>query len=201
MVAAAVVAAAALARAAGWVTGPPISPPGQIALIPSIALTPSGDQIVAWEHVATDGTPQAIVVRTARPGQGLGPAQLLPVPDAFDLSPTVGADGTAALVWLESSSPNNDDVHIARRAPGERAFTQATPFPLGGSANGSPAVAVTDGAVYVAQATQGRQGHDRHDGDPCRPPARRGLEPGGAGWRASRHCELHLGRTHLDGGR
>jgi len=36
------------AHAVGWVTGPPVSEANAIATDPQIALTPSGERIVAW---------------------------------------------------------------------------------------------------------------------------------------------------------
>ncbi len=39
---------AASASAVGWVTGPPVSPPGVVATTPMIAVMPSGGRIVAW---------------------------------------------------------------------------------------------------------------------------------------------------------
>src|SRR5438477_9905836 len=122
-------AAATPAFAAGWLTGAPISAPADIAVTPSIALSPTGERFAAWARLdpATSNT-LGLTVRSAPAGADFGPVQL--IPDASAETPTLatGSDGTAALVWVSNTS-----LHIAARAPGQGSFVEATPFPLGGS--------------------------------------------------------------------
>jgi hypothetical protein len=145
--------APASAQAVGWVTGAPLSPQARLALSPMVALAPSGERIVAWQQEDGNGTSEAMVVRTAPLGGGFGASQQLPVSQPSDASLTVGSDGTAALVWLDSTFTQNSEVEIARRAPGQTSFQEMRPFPLGATSNNAPAVTVQGGDVYVAQDT------------------------------------------------
>ena len=145
----------ASAGAAGWVTGPPLSPPDRVSLFPQTAISPAGEQIVAWQQQQPNdpNNAEGIGVRTAAPGDVFGPEQLLPSNDAEDLSLTVGSDGTAALVWIGFGA--HTELHVARRAPGQAAFTDSTPLDFGAlvGAGTSPAVSVRDGTIYVAYQT------------------------------------------------
>lgn len=142
----------ASAQAAGWVTGPPLSPAGRVARAPMVALTPSGARIVAWEQLQTGSSNiEGIGVRIAAPGADFGPEQLLPDPSEHDPSLTTGADGTAALVWGSRGA-----VHLARLTPGQSTFTELTP--VAASVTGAPALAVQDGAIYVAFGTRDTPG-------------------------------------------
>jgi PKD domain len=149
---------AASASAVGWVTGPPVSPPGVVATTPMIAVTPSGGRIVAWVPLQPGTTSvQGIAVRQAPPGGDFGATQL--IAGGVD-QPTlkVGSDGTAVLAWLAPISAHDEALHIARRTPGQSTFTQAAPFPLGKVADQTPAIAIENGAVYVAVGTSDEVG-------------------------------------------
>ena len=144
---------AASASAIGWVTGSPVSPPGVVATTPMIALTPSGERIAAWVPLqgATSNV-EGIAIREAPPGGGFGATQL--IAGGVEL-PTlrVGSDGTAVLAWTERVSAHEDALHIARRLPGQSSFVEATPFALGMQGDQDPALAIENGAVYVAEGT------------------------------------------------
>jgi hypothetical protein len=143
-------AAATSASAAGWLTGPPVSASGDDVLTPLTAVTPSGERIVAWERLdPTTGNRFGLAVRVAQPGADLGPVQLISDPDEEDPSLTVGTDGTVALVWASDRT-----LHIATRAPGQQAFAEVPPFPLGGSPEDVPKVAMRGGDVYVTLSTR-----------------------------------------------
>jgi PKD domain len=142
------------AQAAGWVTGPALSPPDKIAADAQVAVTPSGERIVAWEQQTTDpsSNPEGIAVRIAPPGGDFGPEQLI-LSDAEAPTLTVGADGTAAIAWIAFAA--HAELHIARRAPGQAGFTEVSPLDLGaGVGVESVAVSVRDGVVYVAYETR-----------------------------------------------
>jgi hypothetical protein len=120
-----------------------------------VALTPSGQRIVAWEQLQTGSSnPQGIAVRIAPPGGDFGPTQLFADPNEFDPSLRAGADGTVALVW-----DSHDGLHIARLAPGASSFAQAASLPLGAPVREAPDVAVQGGDVYVALATENQATH------------------------------------------
>src|SRR5215471_10883865 len=72
-------------HAAGWVTGDPLSNPLQSASSPMVAVTPSGERIVAWvsQSKAVPTTTEGIAIRTAAPGQDFGPIQLIGTPSVF----------------------------------------------------------------------------------------------------------------------
>ena len=143
-------AAATPAGAAGWITGTPVSAPGDIAVTPAVALSPSGESFVAWVRLAPGSSDElGLAVRVAPPGGGFGPVQLLADPDAEGVSLTTGSDGTAALVWTSDQS-----LHIATRAPGQGSFIEATPFVLGGFESGAPKVVMQGGDVYVTVGTE-----------------------------------------------
>jgi hypothetical protein len=140
---------AAPAGAAGWVTGAPLSPAGRVARTPMVALTPSGERFVAWEQLQLgSSTPEGIAVRIAPPSGEFGPAQLLPDTNEFDPSLTVGADGTAALAWIDVSAKA---IHIARRAPGQASFVEATPLAVpAGEFPDTLHIVVTGGDVFAS---------------------------------------------------
>ncbi len=140
---------AGTAQAAGWITGAPLSPAGQVATTPLVATTPGGDRIVAWESQkkADPNTTEGIAIRVAAPGQEFGPTQLLATDSVSDLSLTVGADGTAALAWSGDGA-----LHVARRAAGQASFTEVTALPVADVR--SLAAAVDGGAVDLAYETE-----------------------------------------------
>ncbi|HUO75247.1 MAG TPA: PKD domain-containing protein [Solirubrobacteraceae bacterium] len=158
-VAALALAVPASAGATGWVTGPPVSPAGVVALAPKVAVTPSGARIVAWEELQ-NGTfdVQDVAVRVAPPGGDFGPAQLFTNANDEDLSLGVGADGTAALVWSDTTSQHEATLHVARLAPGDASFTEMTPAPLGSRLRDAPQVTVQGGDVYAALDSTDEQG-------------------------------------------
>ncbi len=149
----------ASAAATGWVTGQPVSPAGRVAIEPKVALTPSGERIVAWQQLQT-GTHdvESTEVRVAPAGGDFGPVQSFPTGNDEDLSLSVGSDGTAVLVWSEETSAHNADLHIARRAPGAASFTEITPVSLGVRLSDAARVTVQGGDVYVALDTTDEQG-------------------------------------------
>ena len=142
------------ADAAGWTTGPPLSAAGGVAALPMVGVSPSGERLVAWERITPGGSNHlGLAVRVAPPGADFGDVQLINDTGVEDPSLTVGADGTAALVWFSGTS-----VHIATRAPGKASFSEASPFPLGGSEFTAPKVVMDGGDVYVTVATRTSQG-------------------------------------------
>jgi len=154
-------AAAPSAGAAGWVTGPPLSPPDRQALTPMVGLTPSGDRAVAWEQ-RKDGADrteaEGIATRIAPAGGDFGPVQLVGDGNASSPALATGADDTVALAWRDG-----EKLRIARRAPGQTRFTEVAPFafPAGTSVSGTPELAVQGGDVFVAVATQASPGNIR----------------------------------------
>jgi PKD domain len=143
-------AAAASASAAGWLTGPPVSASTDDVLTPLTAVLPTGERIVAWQRLdQMTGNRLGLAVRVAQPGADFGPMQLIADPSEDDPSLRVGSDGTAALVWASDQT-----LHIATRAPGQQAFAEAPPFPLGGFASDVPRATMRGGDVYVTLATR-----------------------------------------------
>ena len=125
---------------------PPLSDPGRIAADPQIAVTPGGETVVAWRQTTPAGVPENVSVRTAPAGGDFGPAQTLDgAAGALEL--TAGADGTVALAWVDFRTRT---VNIARRAPGEAAFTRATPLAAPMESIGGLQLAVSQGDAYVA---------------------------------------------------
>ena len=144
----------ASAGAVGWVTGTPLSAPGRVAVEPKVAVTPTGERVVAWQEFrAGTSDIEDTVVRIAAPGGGFGAQQTFPTGNGEDLSLASGSDGTVALVWSDSTSSSGADLHIARQTPGQPGFTEATPLPLGTFTSDAPHVAVQNGDVYVALDT------------------------------------------------
>src|SRR3954464_11965411 len=116
------------AGAVGWVTSRALSRPDREALAPKVAVTPSGERVIAWQQVvpgAVSSAPEGIGVRVAPPGGDFGAAQLLP--DATASAPTLvtGGDDNVGIAWV-----GGDKLHVARRAPGAAAFTEGTPLQL-----------------------------------------------------------------------
>ena len=138
-------AAATPALATGWLTGAPISAPADVAVTPSVAVSPTGERFSAWERLdPTTSNTLGLAVRSAAAGADFGPVQLIADPSAESPALAAGSDGTAALVWVSNTS-----LHIATRAPGQGSFVEASPFPLGGFGD-TPTVAMRGGDVFVA---------------------------------------------------
>ena len=117
-------------------------------------MTPTGERIVAWQEFrAGTSDIEDTVVRIAAPGGGFGAQQTFPTGNGEDLSLASGSDGTVALAWSDSTSSSGADLHIARQAPGQPEFTEATPLPLGTFTSDAPHVAVQNGDVYIALDT------------------------------------------------
>ena len=75
----AVVGLSARAHAAGWVSSGPLTPPDRTAVDAHVALTPSGERVVAWiQFDATGQQPENISVRVAPPGGDFGPDADIP---------------------------------------------------------------------------------------------------------------------------
>src|SRR5262249_15120691 len=140
------------ARAAGWVDGGPLSPADRVAADPQVVVAPGGESVIAWLQRLTDQnrTPENVSVLVASPGGGFGPTQWSP--GQFDEpSLAVGADGTVALAWLDRA---HGTVHVARHAPGQTGFTEATPAVVpGGETLNSPQVVVSGGEAFVTFAS------------------------------------------------
>ena len=135
------------AHAATWATTAPLSPENHIANEPQVAVTPSGERIVAWLDTTFNGPTQDVSVRTASAGADPGPTQTFS--GLFSgLQLAAGPDGTVALSWVDF---RNHAIHIARRAPGESKFTEATPVvPTTTEDFGGGRLVVTNGDAYVA---------------------------------------------------
>ena len=125
----AVMAWTPVADAANWVSSQPLSPAAKVAVTPQLMVTPSGERVLAWVQEGQDGlSAENVSIRTAPPGGDFGPTQTIPA-KAQGLQMAMSADGTLALGWTESGSRT---VHIARRAPGQTSFTEATPLVVPG---------------------------------------------------------------------
>jgi PKD domain len=137
------------AGASGWVPGPPLSPTGKVATEPHLVVTPDGGRVVAWAQNAPDGfTVENVSVRSAPPGGDFGPTTTFKDPGNFpELQLAAGADGTVALAWLDA---NTNAIHIARRAPGQTEFLQATPVSPTAETIERLDLAVSQGDAYVA---------------------------------------------------
>jgi hypothetical protein len=143
----AVVGLSARAHAAGWVSSGPLTPPDRTAVDAHVALTPSGERVVAWiQFDATGQQPENISVRVAPPGGDFGPTQTFPDAPFDGLRLATGADGTIALAW--TVGPHT--LHIARRAPGATSFVDERLGVPGEEFIFSPSLAVTGGDAYVA---------------------------------------------------
>ena len=141
------------AHAAGWVSSGPLSPDDRVASEPQVVVTPSGERVIAWVQNLQNGfTPENVSVRVAPPGHDFGAAQTFAGQvDGPKLA--VAADGTVALAWTESATRT---VHIARMAPGQTNFVEATPLTVAGGEtpfdvqlafNGADAVAAFESSV------------------------------------------------------
>lgn len=121
-----------VADAASWVTSGPLSPPGKVAVTPQLVVTPGGERIAAWVQEGQDGlTGENVSVRSAPPGGDFGATQTF-AGNPFGLQTATAADGSVAIGWVEFASRT---VHIARRAPGQATFTEATPLVIAGQEN------------------------------------------------------------------
>src|SRR5262245_25075560 len=120
-------AAAPAAHAAGWVASGPLSPGDRVAAGQQITVTPAGERVLAWIQNGANGfSPENVSIRTAPPGGDFGPAQTFPGgPSGLEM--IAASDGTLALAWLEFGTRT---IHVARRAPGQTAFVEATPLVL-----------------------------------------------------------------------
>jgi hypothetical protein len=158
LAASALLVAAPAARAAGWVTSGPLSPPGEVASTPQLAVTPSGERVIAWIQDQPNGfTPENVSIRVAPPGQDFGPTQTISAAP-FALQMATAADGAVALAWAEGATRS---LHVARLEPGQTTFTQAVPFtPPGNETPLDAAIAFRGGDVFVATVSEdltGRQ--------------------------------------------
>ena len=142
----------ASASAAGWFTGPSLSPSGQASVEPRVVVTLAGERIVAWQQIAPGAN--TTVVRIAPPGGAFGAPQTFPTGDGEDLSLASGSDGTVALVWTDTPSSTGTNLHIARLAAGRPSFTEATPVPFGDEMRDAPHVAIQNSDVYVTVDSQ-----------------------------------------------
>ena len=153
-----VFAAPASAQATGWVTSGPLSPPDRTAVDPQVVLTPDGGRVIAWSQRGADGnTPENVSVRSAPPGGDFGAAQTFAGP-FDDVHLATGADGTVALAWRDDAAHT---VHIARRAPGQTTFTEATPLVVTTQVPAPQTVfglslVVTGGDAYLAYNSKGQ---------------------------------------------
>ena len=119
-----------------------------------IALTSSGERIVAWEQLQVGtGNVEGIAVRVAPAGGNFGPVQQLTDTNASQESLTVGSDGTAALVWV-GGTPGFNVIRIARLDPGQTSFAQATSWAANAPIIRRPSVAIGGGDIYVAFDTE-----------------------------------------------
>ena len=150
---AATLSLAPAAHATGWVSSGPLSPDDRVASEPQVVVTPSGERVIAWVQNLQDGfTPENVSVRVAPPGHDFGATQTFAGHvDGPKLA--VAADGTVALAWTESATRT---VHIARMAPGQTNFVDATPLTVAGGEtpfdvqlafNGADAVAAFESSV------------------------------------------------------
>lgn len=139
---------ASAAHAAGWVSSGPLSPADRVAIEPQIVLTPSGERVIAWVQELGDGSAiENVSVRLAPPGGDFGATQTFAGRYA-DVQLAAGTDGTVALVWEDLT---NHSVRVARRAPGQTSFVEATPVVMpGGEFPANVHISVTGGDVYVS---------------------------------------------------
>ncbi len=126
---AAALSCAPAAHAAGWVDSGPLSPADRVATQPQAVITPGGERVIAWVQNLQNGfSAENISVRAAPPGGDFGPTQTFSGQvDGPRLA--VAPDGTVALAWVDFSTRT---VHIARRAPGQASFVDATPLTVPG---------------------------------------------------------------------
>jgi hypothetical protein len=121
----ALLAVPSAAHAAGWVTSAPLSPPDRVATFPQVTVTPSGERVIAWVQDQIDGfTSENVSIRVAPAGGDFGPTQTISG-SPTDLQAATAGDGTVAIAWVDFSSRT---VHVARLAPGQTTFVEATPF-------------------------------------------------------------------------
>jgi PKD domain len=147
-------AAATPGVAAGWLTGAPISAPADVAVTPSVAVSPTGERFAAWERLdPTTSNSLGLAVRSAAVAGDFGPVQLIADPDAESPTLATGSNGTAALVWVSDTS-----LHIATRAAGGGNFVEASPFPLSGFGE-AVSVAMRGGDVFAAVQAESSTGN------------------------------------------
>lgn len=136
------------AHAGGWVTSAPLSPPDRVATFPQVTVTPSGERVIAWVQDQMDGfTSENVSTRVAPTGGDFGPTQTI-AGSPTDLQMATAGDGTVAIAWVDFSSQT---VHVARLAPGQTSFVEATPFVApGGETPFALDIAWSGSDLYVA---------------------------------------------------
>lgn len=153
LVVAALLLTASSAGAVGWVTGPPVSPPNRFAVNPQVAVLTDGTRIVAWVQLSANGQAfESLDVRVAPPGGDFGPPQTFASP-SFSMLLATGADGTAVLAWTQG----NNNLHIARRAPGATTFVDRTaslPIPATDTTFITGLAVQDNGDTWVAESSQ-----------------------------------------------
>ena len=105
--------------------------------------------MVAWGQELADAndTHENVSVRVAAPGGDFGQAQTFSATSERPLL-AAGADGTVALTWLVGSTRT---VHVARLAPGQTSFVEATPLTVGGGETPTNLhVAVSGGDIFLS---------------------------------------------------
>jgi hypothetical protein len=137
------------AGAARYVSTQALSPPDRVSVDPNVLVLPSGERIVAWTQNLSDGfSGDNVSVRSAPAGGDFGATQTFPgIGNFAGLQAAAGADGTVALAWTNSVT---NTVHIARRAPGETSFTEATPLKATNEGSFGVHLAMSGGDAYVA---------------------------------------------------
>ena len=104
--------------AAAWTAPRSLSPPGQDAADPQVAVDADGDAIFVWQRF--DGTYTRIQARTRSAAGSLGAVQTLSAygANAFDPQVAVEADGDAVFTWTRGSGTNDRIEARARSATG-----------------------------------------------------------------------------------
>jgi hypothetical protein len=119
--------------ASGWVDSGPLSPQGRIATEPQVGFGPDGERVVAWIDESRPFQDEDLLVRVAPKSGAFGPPQSFPG-SPEDLQLATAGDGTIDLAWIDR---DDGTVRVARRAPGQQQFVEATPIsaPGGGFLN------------------------------------------------------------------
>ena len=126
----------------------PLSPPGQHAVDPRVALDADGDGLIVW--VRSDGDNTRIQARSRSRTGVLGPVQTLSAPDRDAGEPRVAVDddGDAVVSWIRSDATNTRAQARTRTAAG--VWSGVTTLSGPGVDAFSPRVAIDDGGDAIA---------------------------------------------------
>jgi hypothetical protein len=123
-----------------WTPPRDLSAPGRNGEEPQVAVTPGGEALAVWERF--DGRVDAIQAATRTPGGAWSGPRNVSTREHSAYEPQVasGADGSARVVWIESSLPGGVAETSVRAGPG--AWSAPTAISNGRGSREEPAIAL-----------------------------------------------------------